>query len=209
MLAVQGLAPRDRAGDLRRAAAAAHDRRHAPAGWAWRCSCAAPATPARTASSCCFRARRRARAVGRADAVAAPSPPGWPRATRCAWRRASTCTATTSRSSAARSRRASAGAVAEDTGFIGSDAVRAARGGPRGKARRVHARRSRHRAPGQPRRRRRRGHERHALALPGGRHRPRLRARRARRRRHAPRDRRARALARHVVHAKPFVPKKA
>ena len=34
-------------------------------------------------------------AVGRARCAAAPRPPAWPRATRCAWRSASTSTATT------------------------------------------------------------------------------------------------------------------
>ena len=46
---------RDRAGDLRRAAAGADERRARGGSPAPRCSCAAPATPARTASSCCAR----------------------------------------------------------------------------------------------------------------------------------------------------------
>ena len=42
-----------------------------------------------------LRPRRRAGAVGRARCAAAPRPPAWPRATRCASRSASTSTATT------------------------------------------------------------------------------------------------------------------
>ncbi len=53
----------------------------------------------------------------------------------------------------------------EDTGFIGADAVRAARDERHGReARPVRDHRPRHRAPGQPRARRRRRHVRHALA---------------------------------------------
>ena len=63
-------------------------------------------------------------------------------------------------------------ACKEDTGFIGADAVRAAReGGHRGEARAVQAHGLGHRAPGQPGRRRRRGDERHDVAVPGHRHR--------------------------------------
>ena len=42
-----------------------------------------------------LRPRRRAGAVGRARCAAAPRRPAWPRATPCAWRSASTSTATT------------------------------------------------------------------------------------------------------------------
>ena len=87
MLAVQGpLRAGDRPGDLRRSAARAHDRRDRGAWPAPRCSCAAPATPARTASSCSAAPSdaaalwdelvRRGAVPGRAR----------PRATRCAWR---------------------------------------------------------------------------------------------------------------------------
>ncbi len=70
----------------------------------------------------------------------------------------------------------------EDTGFIGSEAVRAVRAARTGReARRVRARRARDRAPGQPGGRRRRGHQRHALAVPADGHRHGLRAGRARR----------------------------
>ena len=67
----------------------------------------------------------------------------------------------------------------EDTGFIGSDAVRAAReAGPRREARPVRPDRPGHRPPGQRGRRRRRGDERHAVAVPRRRHRHGLPARR-------------------------------
>ena len=68
-----------------------------------------------------------------------------------------------------------------------------ARGGPGREARRVRDRRAGDRAPGQHRGGRGRGDERHALAVPGARHRHGVCPRRARRGRDAARDRRARA----------------
>ncbi len=114
------------------------------------------ATPARTGSSCSWRPADAPRLW---DVLVAPARArrGWPRATRCAWRPASTCTATTS--SPARDP-ISAGlgwAVAEDTGFIGADACRAVReAGPARAARRLRRSARRDRPPGQPDRRRRR-----------------------------------------------------
>ena len=99
---------RDRAGARRPPAARPHDRRARHRRRSRDARSAAPATRARTASSCSWIPRTRPR-CGSEICAAAPSPRVWPRATRCAWRPASTSTATTCRSTAARSRRASAG----------------------------------------------------------------------------------------------------
>ncbi len=132
------------------------------------------------------------RRVGRARAPRRRCPPASPRATRCAWRRAFTSTATTSSLERGPIEAGLGWCCKEDTGFLGADAVRAVRAaGPGRAARRVRARRPRDRPAGQPRARRRRRDQRHALALPWGRDRPRLRARRARRRGHPTGDRRA------------------
>ena len=129
---------------------------------------AAPATPARTASSCCSRPARRPRVWDALAAAAAPRRRAWARATRCASRPASRCTATTS--DRARSDRGRARLVlrASTTGFIGAEAVARGRApGPRERLVAVRDRRRRDRAPGQPVAGRRRGHQRHALAVPG------------------------------------------
>ena len=86
---------RDRPGARRRAAARADDRGARTIAGRARRSSAAPATPARTASSCCSTPTTPRRAVGRAAAPRRHARSGWPRATRCAWRSASTSTATT------------------------------------------------------------------------------------------------------------------
>jgi aminomethyltransferase len=57
-------------------------------------SCVGPATRARTAWSSCAPPPARQRSGTRCSPPAS-SRPGWPRATRCGWRRASTSTATT------------------------------------------------------------------------------------------------------------------
>ena len=111
MLAVQGpharavLAPRPRD-----RAAAADARRPGPASAAARRSPAAPATPARTGSSCCSTPRWRRRS-GPSCSTPASSPAGSAPATPCGSRSASRCTATSSAPSATRSRPASAGAA--------------------------------------------------------------------------------------------------
>ena len=146
-----------------------------------RCSSAAPATPARTASSCSAHrsdapalwdelvaSRRHARRAGRAR-HAAPGGLLSPLRQRPV------------ESSAGRSKPAWAGAVDEDTGFIGSDAVRAVRAaGPREKLVAFAIDGPGIARQGNPIVGRRRGDERHALAEPGDRHRHGLRARRRR-----------------------------
>ena len=108
---------------------------------------------------------------------AAPCRPGSARATRCAWRSATTSTATTSMESRGPIEAGLGWCCKEDTGFIGAEAVAAAReAGPAEKLVAVHDRRRRDRAPGQPDRRRRRGHERHDVAVARRRHRHGLRA---------------------------------
>ena len=91
------------------------------------------------------RGRRRAarsipttrRPCGTRSCAAAPSPPGSPRATRCASRPAFTSTATTSRPIATRSRPASAGPARRPRASSAREAVAAARAaGPRREARR-------------------------------------------------------------------------
>ena len=73
-------------------------------------SSAAPATPARTASSCWSPGRRRG-GLGRARRAGRRARRAWARATRSASRSASTSTATTCRRTATRSRPGSAGAA--------------------------------------------------------------------------------------------------
>ena len=112
MLAVQG--PRARSarrglsdGQLPRALPLlrAHRRR------ARRCSSAAPATPARTGSSCCCAPDQAERVWAGAARRGRDARSGSARATRCGSRRASTCTATTSTRTATRSAPGSAGAA--------------------------------------------------------------------------------------------------
>ena len=147
-------------------------------------SCAAPATPARTASSCCcapadapalwdelLRRGARPAGLGARDTLRLEacyrlygnelSPERGPIEAGLGW------------------------CCKEDTGFIGAEAVRARarRRGPREKLVAFAIEGPGIARAGQPDRRRRRGHERHALAVPGHRHRHGLRARRARRRR--------------------------
>ena len=157
------------------------------------CSSAAPATPARTASSCCSppTARRRVwdAVIGhgvdarRARRARHAAPRGLLPPLR---QRPRPRTAT-------RSRRASAGAARRRrTSSAPQPIARRARRRHAREARAVRDHRPGHRAPGQPRRRRRRGHLRHALAGARLRHRPRLSAGRAHGARHGVRDRRAR-----------------
>ena len=81
----------------------------------------------------------------------------------------------------------------EDTGFIGSEAIRAAaRERHRRAARALRPHRPRHRPPGQPGRRRRRGDERDAVAVPEPGHRHGVPAGGQDRARHGVRDRRSR-----------------
>ena len=194
---------RDRAGDRERPAARAHDGRRAHASTAPRRSSAAPATPARTASSCCSRpstpSRSGTRCCGAARARRAR------RARHAAHRGLlPALRQRAQRPSAGRSRRASAGAASEDTRLHrrrGRRARVAPPGPPSKLAPFALDRRGVARA-GRRGRRRRRRHERHLLAEPRGRHRDGLRARRRGRSR-APRSRStsAGASARRVVDA--------
>ena len=105
----------------------------ASARWrAWRCSCAAPATPARTGSSCCS-PRTAPGGLGRARWRAGASP-GRPRRARHAAARGllPPLRQRPERGPRADRGRARAGAASEATGFIGSDAV--ARGAQHGTA---------------------------------------------------------------------------
>ena len=99
---------RTRRADLRQPTAADACRRPGGSSSAARRSSAGPATPARTAPSCCSRPATRPPS-GRTCCAAASCRAASPRATPCAWRSATRSTATTSRSSATRSRPASAG----------------------------------------------------------------------------------------------------
>ena len=169
---------RDRAGDRRRAAAGAHDRRDAthrrhPRARRW-----APATPARTASSCSLARGRRPR-VWNALPRRGAHPAGL--AARDTLR-TEACYHLYGNDLSTDRGPIEAGlgwCCKEDTGFIGADAVRAARerpARPRSSSPFV-IDRAGHRAPGRRRRRRRRGHQRHLLAEPRGRHRHGLPAR--------------------------------
>ena len=157
----------------------AHD---APSRGAWpapRCSCAAPATPARTASSCCARPQD-ARALWEEIVRRGAVPAGLGARDTL---RLEVCFHLYGNDLSVDRGPIEAGlgwCCKEDTGFIGADAVRAVRERGTGReARRVRDRRARDRASGQPGARRRRGHQRHALAVPADGHRPGVRARRS------------------------------
>ena len=132
-------------------------------------SSAAPATPARTASR--SSARREAAGAIWDAALAGGARPGRPRRARHAAAGGLLPPLRQRPDGVARADRgrASAGAARSRPGFIGAEAVAAAReAGPGGEARAVHDRGRRDRAPGQPGRRRRRGHERHDVAARSG-----------------------------------------
>ena len=128
MLAVQGPRARELVQAISDAPLpAADDRRHARPDGRTTYWYVEPATLARTASSCSPRPATPPH-CGTSFCGAAPSLPGSPRATRCAWRPAFTCTATTCRPSAARSRRGSAGAARRTRGSSAPRPSRARRG---------------------------------------------------------------------------------
>ena len=86
---------RDRPGDGRRAAARALHHGDGARSSAARALVCGTGYTGEDGVELLLRPRRRAGAVGRARCAAARRPPAWPRATPCAWRSASTSTATT------------------------------------------------------------------------------------------------------------------
>ena len=152
MLAVQGPRARELVARprRRRAAGADADGTHRGRGRRRRSS-AGPATRARTGSSCCSTpsgARRLGRAARRRARPRRASVP----ATRCGSRSASTSTATTSTTERNPIEAGLGWCCKEETGFIGSEAIAAARADGPGRATRpVRAHRARHPAPGQRR----------------------------------------------------------